>query len=233
MRCETCLLEQPEAATAALPTLVQRLERCDECPHLAGPGRVLVERLREAATSARRTANSARKAESERAELEREVERYESRIAKLEALQKVAVLEADADLRAKAEQLARKQAELLEVSTPVLAVWDGLVVAPMIGRVDAARARHLQEGLLAAVRERRARQAIVDLTGVREVDLETADSLLQISRAVRLLGAEVVLTGLHAALAHTFVELGADLSAVRTMQSLRDALRAFLARPRR
>jgi rsbT co-antagonist protein RsbR len=140
--------------------------------------RALLAVRRALVAASRSRSTSARKAESERAELEREVERYESRIAKLEALQKVAVLEADADLRAKAEQLARKQAELLEVSTPVLAVWDGLVVAPMIGRVDAARARHLQEGLLAAVRERRARQAIVDLTGVREVALETADSLL-------------------------------------------------------
>lgn len=232
MRCETCLLTRPEAATLALQALVERLERCEGCPHLEGPARGLLGRLRESASALRRATNQARKAELERAELEREAARYEARISKLEEAQKAAVREADADLRAQAELLQRREAELLEVWAPILAVWEGLVVAPVIGHVDAARAGRLLEGILSAVRASGARQVIVDLTGVHAVDVEIADHLSRIARSVRLLGGEVVLTGLRPAIAATLVGIGADLTALRTMHSLREALRAFLAAPR-
>ncbi len=233
MRCETCLLTGPEAATLTLPALVERLERCEGCPHLEGPARgLVVGRLRESASALRRASNQARKAELERAELERDLARYEARISKLEEAQKAAVLEADADLRAQAELLQRREAELLEVWAPILAVWDGLVVAPVIGHVDAARAGRLQEGILSAVRASRARQVIVDLTGVHAVDVEIADHLTRIARSVRLLGSEVVLTGLRPTIASALVGIGADLTSLRTMHSLREALRAFLAAPR-
>lgn len=233
MPCETCLLEQPEVESLALATLAERLERCDGCPHIGGPGRVLVRRLRESATAVRRAINQARKAELELAELNKDVARYESRISVLESTQKAALLEVDADLRDKAEKLEHKQAELLAVSTPILAVWDGIVVAPLIGHIDAERARRLQENLLETVRASRARRAILDLTGVSEVDAATADNLLQIARAVRLLGAEVILTGLRPDIARMFVDLDVDLSGLRTIHALQDALQWFLAAPSR
>lgn len=233
MRCETCLLEHPDGAALALPAFLDRLTRCDGCPHVSGEAasplvQLLVRRQREAATALRRAGNQARKAENALAELGREVERYESRIAVLEETQKTAVLETAADLRAQAEVIARKEAELLAVSTPLIAVWDDVVVVPVIGRIDAARAARLMTGLLDEVRRSAAKLAILDLTGALGLDGAATEHLIRVARAVRLLGADVTLTGIGAETARTLVALGCDLSGLRTTRTLREALRLFI-----
>lgn len=233
MRCETCLLERPDGDSLPLAEFLDRLTRCDGCPHVRGEAasplvQRLVRRQQEAATALRRNGNRARKAEAALAELGREVERYESRIAVLEEMQKMAVLETAADLKAQAEVIARKEAELLAVSTPIIAVWDDVVVVPVIGRLDAGRAERLRAGLLAEVRRSAARHAIVDLTGALGLDAVACEHLLRVTRAVRLLGADVTLTGIGPEAAQSLVTSGCDLAGLRTTRTLREALRLFV-----
>jgi anti-anti-sigma regulatory factor len=233
MRCETCLFEHPDGASLPLPEFLDRLAGCDGCPHVRGEAasplvQLLVRRQREAATALRRAGNRARKAEAALAELGREVDRYESRLAVLEELQKTAVLETAADLKAQAETIARKEAELLAVSTPIIAVWDDVVVVPVIGRLDELRAERLRTALLAEVHRSAAKHAILDLTGALGLGEAACEHLLRVTRAVRLLGADVTLTGIGPEAARSLVTSGGDLAGLRTTRTLREALRLFV-----
>lgn len=121
----------------------------------------------------------------------------------------------------------RKQAEqareelLAELSSPLIPLADGVLAMPLIGTIDAARAERIVETLLAGVEARRARTVILDVTGVRTIDTQVAEALLRAARAVRLLGAEAVLTGIGPEVAQTLVALGVDLRGVSTLASLR------------
>ncbi len=122
---------------------------------------------------------------------------------------------------------ARKQAELAreqllaELSSPLIPLADGLLVMLLIGTIDAARAERMVATLLAGVGERRARAVILDITGVRTIDARVADALLRAARAVRLLGAEAILTGIGPEVARTLIGLGFDLRGVVTLADLR------------
>jgi PAS domain S-box-containing protein len=122
------------------------------------------------------------------------------------------------------ELVARQAQEILEVSTPVVQVWPGVVVAPLIGLLDDRRAEQLMGLLLHAVEKTRAAVALVDITGVPMIDTQTAQHLITMVTAVRLLGAQVVLTGIRPALAQTLVHLGIDLSHMVTRPSLAGGL---------
>jgi rsbT co-antagonist protein RsbR len=111
------------------------------------------------------------------------------------------------------------------VATPIIEVWDEVLCLPVIGTVDGARAAEMMQGLLESIVRQRARYAIIDLTGVKVVDTSTADHLIQLFQAARVLGVEGVLCGIRPAVAQTIVGLGLDLGSVRTMRSLRDALK--------
>jgi len=121
--------------------------------------------------------------------------------------------------------LVAQRDELLEVSTPVVRVWEGVVLVPLIGTLDGRRTERLMDRLLNAIVETRSPIAILDITGVPVVDTETARYLVETIRAVRLLGARTVLSGVRPAIAQTLVHLGIDLSGVETRASLVDALR--------
>jgi rsbT co-antagonist protein RsbR len=110
-------------------------------------------------------------------------------------------------------------------ATPIIQVWDGVLCVPVIGTVDSARTAEVMQGLLDAIVKEQARYAIVDLTGVEVVDTSTADHLIQLFRAARVLGVEGVLCGIRPAVAQTIVGLGLDLGSVKTTRTLRDALK--------
>jgi rsbT co-antagonist protein RsbR len=121
--------------------------------------------------------------------------------------------------------IARQSREILEISTPVVQVWEGVIVAPLIGMLDTQRAQQFMERLLTRVVETRSSVALVDITGVPMVDSRTAQHLLEAISAVRLLGAQLVLTGVRPVIAQTLVHLGIDLEGVVTRASLEAGLR--------
>ncbi|MFJ9536171.1 STAS domain-containing protein [Streptomyces sp. NPDC101225] len=124
--------------------------------------------------------------------------------------------------------IERQQLQLLEVATPVIKLWDGIVAVPLIGTLDSARSQVVMESLLEAIVEQRARFAILDITGVPTVDSLVAQHLMKTVAAARLMGAECVVSGIRPAIAQTIVHLGLDLGTVITRASLADALRYAL-----
>jgi anti-anti-sigma factor len=116
------------------------------------------------------------------------------------------------------------EAVIEELSTPVLQAQEGLLVLPLIGRVDGPRATQLRNQLLNAVHRNRARAAVIDLTGVPKIESETADGLIRTIEAVQLLGAKVILAGISAIIADTFVGIGARFSRIKTTADLQSAL---------
>lgn len=126
------------------------------------------------------------------------------------------------------EALAQQTQEILEVSTPVMQVWKGVVVAPLIGTLDSQRTQRFMEVLLESIMQTESDVALVDITGVPTIDTQTAYNLIETISAVRLLGAQVVLTGVRPAIAQTLVHLGVDLSGIITRSSLVAGLRVAL-----
>jgi rsbT co-antagonist protein RsbR len=122
-----------------------------------------------------------------------------------------------------------QRAAIRELSTPVIEVWEGVLCLPVVGAVEREHAARMQEVLLAAIADRRARCAIVDITGIRAIDAGTAGHFVQLARAVRLVGAAFVLTGVSPAIARSMVEVGVDLREIRTHGSLRLALQEYVA----
>ncbi|MBN9517497.1 STAS domain-containing protein [bacterium] len=123
------------------------------------------------------------------------------------------------------EIITRQSQEIVEISTPVIQVWNGVVVAPLIGSLDSQRTQQFMERLLERIVETNSPVALVDITGVPTIDTQTAQHLVETITAVRLLGAQVVLTGVRPAIAQTLVHLGIDLSGISTRSSLAAGLR--------
>ncbi|MEU6526694.1 STAS domain-containing protein [Streptomyces sp. NPDC046924] len=122
------------------------------------------------------------------------------------------------------ELIDRQRLQLLEVATPVIKLWDGIVAVPLIGTLDSARSQVVMETLLNAVVDQHARFAILDITGVPTVDSLVAQHLMKTVAAARLMGAECIVSGIRPAIAQTMVHLGLDLGSVLTRASLADAL---------
>lgn len=138
------------------------------------------------------------------------------------------VRESEARRRQAEETVRRQTLEILELSTPVVQVWDGIVAAPLIGSLDSARTQQFMERLLNRIVETNSPVALVDITGVPTIDTQTAQHLIETISAVRLLGAQVVLTGVRPSIAQTLVHLGIDLSDITTRSSLAGGLRVAL-----
>jgi rsbT co-antagonist protein RsbR len=123
------------------------------------------------------------------------------------------------------ERVIREQQEAIrELSTPVLRVRDRLLILPIIGVLDTQRARQLMEQLLGAIQANRARVVVIDITGVATIDLSVANHLVQTVEAARLMGASTILTGLSSKIAQTLVDLGVDLSMMKTVGGLQGGL---------
>ena len=140
------------------------------------------------------------------------------------AIQHERLLEAETRRLAQEQTLKAQEAALLELSTPLLPVGDDVLVMPLVGSMDAKRASRVLEVLLRGVSERRARVAILDITGVPAMDSAVADAIVRVAKGARLLGAQVILTGVGPEVARTLVEIGAELGDLTTASSLQTAM---------
>jgi rsbT co-antagonist protein RsbR len=120
--------------------------------------------------------------------------------------------------------ISRQQEELLELSTPVVKLWEGVVALPMIGTLDSARTQVVMESLLQRIVETGSEIAIIDITGVPTVDTLVAQHLLKTVTAIRLMGADCIISGIRPQIAQTIVHLGVELEGVTTKATLADAL---------
>jgi rsbT co-antagonist protein RsbR len=126
--------------------------------------------------------------------------------------------------------IKRQQEELLELSTPVVKLWDGVLALPMIGTLDSQRTQVVMESLLQRIVDTGAEIAIIDITGVPTVDTLVAQHLLKTVTAIRLMGADCIISGVRPQIAQTIVHLGLDLQGVVTKANLADALALALRR---
>ena len=120
--------------------------------------------------------------------------------------------------------IREQQAAIRELSTPVLQVRDRLLILPIIGVLDSQRARQLTEQLLSAIQANRAKVVVIDITGVVTIDLNVANHLVQTVQATRLMGATAIITGLSSSIAQTLVDLGVDVSMIRSVGDLQGGL---------
>ena len=133
-------------------------------------------------------------------------------------------------LRGRERVIARQQEDMLELSTPVVKLWDGVLALPMIGTLDSARTQVVMESLLERIVETGAEVAIIDITGVPTVDTLVAQHLLKTVTAARLMGADCIISGIRPQIAATIVHLGVDLAGVVTKATLADAFALALRR---
>jgi rsbT co-antagonist protein RsbR len=145
-----------------------------------------------------------------------------------ELLDKLGLYTTEVYQKSREEVILRQQEELLELSTPVVKLWDGILALPMIGTLDSARTQVVMESLLQRIVETGADVAIIDITGVPTVDTLTAQHLLKTVTAARLMGADCIISGIRPQIAQTIVHLGVDLGAVTTKATLADAFRRAL-----
>ncbi|WP_437998327.1 PAS domain-containing protein [Sorangium sp. So ce185] len=139
----------------------------------------------------------------------------------------------DQQLREQLRLTQQQQESIARLSSPIIEVWQDVLIVPLIGSVDAERAAMVMESLLAAVVERQAAFAVLDLTGLDSVDTTTAQHLIKITNGLTLLGCRAVVTGIRPPVAQTMVGLGFDLSQVCTLRSLKEALRWCMSEARR
>jgi rsbT co-antagonist protein RsbR len=132
--------------------------------------------------------------------------------------------------RTREDTIRRQQQELLELSTPVIKLWEGILAVPMIGTLDSSRTQLVMEALLQRIVETGAELAIIDITGVPTVDTLVAQHLLKTVTAIRLMGAECLISGIRPQIAQTIVHLGIDLGGIMTKATLADALAVALKR---
>jgi rsbT co-antagonist protein RsbR len=132
--------------------------------------------------------------------------------------------------KSREEIIARQQEEMLELSTPVVRLWEGILALPLIGTLDSARTQIVMENLLQRIMETGSTIAIIDITGVPLVDTLVAQHLLKTVAAARLMGADCIISGIRPQIAQTIVHLGVDLANVTTKASLADAFVVALQR---
>jgi rsbT co-antagonist protein RsbR len=145
-------------------------------------------------------------------------------------LDKLAMLTVTSAVAIRELTIVRQQEEMLELSTPVVKLWDGVLALPLIGTLDSARTQVVMESLLSAIVETNSQVAIIDITGVPTVDTLVAQHLIKTITAARLMGADCYLSGIRPAIAQTIVHLGIDLDDVQTKAKLSDAFALALQR---
>ncbi len=145
-------------------------------------------------------------------------------------LDKLALLTTETYTTTREELISRQQQELLELSTPVVKLWDGILALPIIGTLDSARTQVVMEELLQTVVATNSKFAIIDITGVPTVDTLVAQHLLKTITAARLMGAECIISGVRPQIAQTIVHLGINLEDVITKAKLADAFALALQR---
>jgi rsbT co-antagonist protein RsbR len=147
-----------------------------------------------------------------------------------ELLDRLALSTTESFMTTREELIVRQQQELLELSTPVVKLWDGILALPIIGTLDSARTQVVMENLLQTIVATNSKYAIIDITGVPTVDTLVAQHLLKTITAARLMGAECIISGVRPQIAQTIVHLGINLEDVITKAKLSDALALALQR---
>jgi len=147
-------------------------------------------------------------------------------------LDQLGLLTTEVHQHAREEVIHRQQQEMMELSTPVVKLWDGILALPMIGTLDSSRTQVVMESLLQRIVETGSSVAIIDITGVPLVDTLVAQHLLKTVTAARLMGADCIISGIRPQIAQTIVHLGVDLAGVITKATLADALALALRRSR-
>ncbi|HXH10671.1 MAG TPA: STAS domain-containing protein [Alphaproteobacteria bacterium] len=145
-------------------------------------------------------------------------------------LDKLGLYAAEVYQQSREEVIRRQQEELLELSTPVVKLWQGILALPLIGTLDSARTQVVMENLLQMIVQTEASIAIIDITGVPTVDTLVAQHLLKTVAAARLMGADCIISGIRPQIAQTIVHLGVELSDITTKASLADAFAWALQR---
>lgn len=145
-------------------------------------------------------------------------------------LDKLGLFTTEAYQKTREQVIRRQQNELLELSTPVVTLWKGILALPLIGTLDSSRTQVVMESLLQKIVETGADVAIIDITGVPTVDTLVAQHLLKTVTAARLMGAECIVSGIRPQIAQTIVHLGIDLGEIITKASLADAFAVALQR---
>jgi rsbT co-antagonist protein RsbR len=145
-------------------------------------------------------------------------------------LDKLGLFTTEAFQRTREEVISRQQAELLELSTPVVSLWEGILAVPLIGTLDSERTQVVMENLLERIVQSGAAIAIIDITGVPTVDTLVAQHLMKTVGAARLMGAECIISGIRPQIAQTIIHLGVDLGNVVTKASLAAAFQVALDR---
>lgn len=132
--------------------------------------------------------------------------------------------------RSREEVIRRQEQEMLELSTPVIKLWDGVLAVPLIGTLDSARTQLIMENLLDQIVRTNSNIAILDITGVPTVDTQTAQHLIKTVAAARLMGAECIISGIRPQIAQTIVHLGIEINDVTTKASMADAVKLAMAK---
>lgn len=138
-------------------------------------------------------------------------------------LDKLGLYTVEAFLKSREQVIRRQQEEMLELSTPVVKLWDGILALPLIGTLDSARTQVVMESLLESIVQTNSKVAIIDITGVPTVDTVVAQHLLKTVTAARLMGADCIISGVRPQIAQTIVHLGINLLDVTTKATLSDA----------
>jgi rsbT co-antagonist protein RsbR len=133
----------------------------------------------------------------------------------------------------KEKKIVAQREELIELSTPVIDVWEGVLTVPILGSLDSERASRISETLLTQIVEKRANAAIIDISGITAVDSAVADRLIRAAKAVKLVGAEAILTGVGVEIAQTIADLGIDMEGLKTMSTLKDGLKYIIDRKKK
>ena len=147
-----------------------------------------------------------------------------------ELIDKLGLLTAEAYQKGREEVINRQSSEMLELSTPVVKLWDGILALPMIGTLDSSRTQVVMETLLERIVETGSEVAIIDITGVPTVDTLVAQHLMKTVAAARLMGVECIISGIRPQIAQTIVHLGVDLGGIITKATLADAFKVALVR---
>jgi rsbT co-antagonist protein RsbR len=134
------------------------------------------------------------------------------------------------ELEEKLHTIEQQRSAIRELSTPIMEVWEGILCLPIVGIMDSTRSADMTDALLRAVVATRATATIIDITGIEVMDTHTADHFIRMAKAVRLLGAECVLTGINPQIAQTVIHMGLEMVDVVSHRSLRDALQTFISR---
>lgn len=230
MRCDRCVLEGEGGEGLSIEAFLEKLGACTECPLLKAEEtpeavRALGRRHQEAARLVRKLGSKVRQQQIEIRELTGDMQKYEARVAKLESLHRAGTRE----LQEQIELAMQQEAAMRAMSTPTIRVWEGVLALPVIGVLDRARAELILASLLSEIQERGSSHAILDLTGVSEIDAATADHLLRIAGAAQLLGTQIILTGMKGRVAEALIALDVDLSTVIAVGNVEDAIRHCMA----